>query len=436
MAAAAYLSRAGFQVTLIEKNPQPGGRCLSFADPVTGDMLDSGQHLLMGCYRETLTLLNLLGTNDRLRALPQKLNWLEPGGKIHTLRTSGLLYPFSLLLGWARLGIFDWADRWAIGRALLAIRKMDESALAALHRQSCASWLRDQHQPPAAIERFWKPLIISALNEEPSRAAADLLAVVVRKALLSGRDAGRFLLPRSSLLELFHPEIENLVQSAGGTVRLKTPIRKILLDHGLVSAIKTSREETIAADFYILALPPWALLDLLSASAPEGLEGVRSMAESHRGSPILTVYLWLKHRVWTESMTALLDSRLDWVFDLPVNAGTGNQQRLSIVISAARDWIGREPEEILKMTVGELSRYCSGLDSEQITHWRVVKDRRATISFGPRSNLQRPQSETGCPNLFLAGDWITTGLPATIEGAVYGGRLCAESLITRSGRGD
>lgn len=436
IAAAAHLSRTGFRVTLIEKNPQPGGRCLSFPDPVTGDLLDNGQHLLMGCYRETLSLLNLLGTGDRLRALPPQLNWLEPGGNLHTLPTAGLIYPFSLLFGWARLGLFRWADRWAIGRALLAIWRLDESSLAAMHRQSCASWLQDQRQTPAAIERFWKPLIVSSLNEEPSRAAADLLAIVVQKALLSGQDANRFLLPESSLLELFHPEIENLVQSAGGSVLLKTPVRKIFMEHGLVSAMKTSGEETISADFYVLALPPWALYDLLAASPLEGLEGVRSLAESHRSSPIVTVYFWLKNRVWTESLTALLDSPIDWVFDLPVKEEAEYRQRLSVVISAARDWIDREPKEILKMTVSELSRYRPGIDLQAVAHGRVVKDRRATVSLGPRSNLQRPEPETGCPNLFLAGDWIATGLPATIEGAVLSGRLCAEALIARSGRGD
>jgi uncharacterized protein with NAD-binding domain and iron-sulfur cluster len=148
MAAAAHLSRTGFRVALIEKNPQPGGRCLSFVDPVTGDRLDCGQHLLMGCYRETLSLLNLLGTSDRLRTLPPQLNWLEPGGKIHTLRTAGLLYPLSLLLGWARLGLFNWADRWAIGRTLLTIRRLDASARAALHRQSCASGFRTSVKHP------------------------------------------------------------------------------------------------------------------------------------------------------------------------------------------------------------------------------------------------------------------------------------------------
>jgi len=436
IAAAAHLSRTGFRVALIEKNPQPGGRCLSFPDPVTGDMLDSGQHLLMGCYRETLALLNLLGTSDRLRSLPPQLNWLEPGGKIHTLRTAGLLYPFSLLLGWARLGLFSWADRWAIGRALLAIRRLDESSRAAMHRQSCSSWLQEQRQTPGAIDRFWKPLIVSALNEEPSRAVADLLAVVIQKALLSGQDAGRFLLPKSSLLELFYPEIENLVRSAGGSVLLKTPVRRIFMENGIVSAMKTSGEETISANFYVLALPPWALYDLLSASPLEGLEGVRSLAENHRSSPIVTVYLWLKHRVWTESMTALLDSPIDWVFDLPVNNETEYRQRLSVVISAARDWIDREPDEILRMTVSELSRYRPEIDFQSVGHGRVVKDRRATVSLGPRSNLQRPVPETGCPNLFLAGDWIATGLPATIEGAVLSGRLCAEALIARSGLGD
>jgi zeta-carotene desaturase len=208
------------------------------------------------------------------------------------------------------------------------------------------------------------------------------------------------------------------------------------MEHGLVSALKTSSEETISADFYVLALPPRALYDLLSTSSLEGLQGVRSLAESHRGSPIITVYLWLKHRVWTESMTALLDSPIDWVFDLPIKDETEYRQRLSVVLSAARAWIDRDPNEILRMAVSELSRYRPGIDLQAVAHGRVVKDRRATVSLGPSSNLQRPEPETGCPNLFLAGDWIATGLPATMEGAALSGRLCAEALIARSGRGD
>ena len=162
---AVHLSSAGFQVTLLEKAPRPGGRTYSFQEPVSGDWLDNGQHILMGCYKETLHLLELLQTRDRLHTLPPyRAVWIEPGGKCHLLDGSGAFGRLSLLWGLLQLQTLGWKDRWAIIRAMRSIEKMAPSRLAHLNSLSCREWLESLHQTPLAMERFWNPLIIATLN--------------------------------------------------------------------------------------------------------------------------------------------------------------------------------------------------------------------------------------------------------------------------------
>ena len=431
MCAATHLSLAGFQVTLLDKAPQPGGRALSFQDPATGDWIDNGPHLLMGCYRETLRLLDALGTRNRLLSLPLRVVWLSAEGRRHTLQSIASLGRIGLLWGLLRLDSLAWKDRWSVVRAIRAAGKLGEKDLAELHQISCLEWLQSLRQTPRAIARFWAPLLVAALNEKAHLAAADGLAVVIREALLGGAEASRLLIPRTFLRDLFQPSLSELIQRSGGTVRLRTRARTILSAQGKVTGIETRAGERIEADAYVLALPPWALSPVLPENEPAAAD-LRRATESLTYSPILSLYLWLKEPILGEPMVGLLDSPLHWIFQRPLETQLGQARHLlAMPLSAAEEWGGVSAKKLRDIVTSELSRFFPKLADDSITHWRLVRERRATVSFRPTAARTRPGLETPWPNLFLAGDWTDTGLPATIESAARSGRACAERIIER-----
>jgi len=431
MCAATHLSLAGFQVTLLDKAPQPGGRALSFQEPVTGDWIDNGPHLLMGCYRETLRLLDALGTRNRLLSLPLRVVWLSAEGRRHTLQSIASLGRAGLLWGLLRLDSLEWKDRWAVVRAIQSAGRLSDTQLADLHRITCLEWLQSLRQTPRAIARFWEPLLVAALNEKAHLAAADGLAVVVREALLGGAEASRLLIPRTCLRDLFQPSLIELIQHSRGTVRLRTPVRRILIDRRRVAGIETHSGERIQADGYVLALSPRALSAVLPENEPAAAD-LRRATESPIYSPIISLYVWLREPLLAEPMVGLLDSPLHWVFQRLLESRAGEARHLlAIPLSAADAWAGVSSKELQKMVTDELGRFLPNLNTSAITLWRVIRERRATVSFRPAAAGSRPGIETPWPNLFLAGDWTATGLPATIESAARSGRACAERIIER-----
>jgi len=429
LAAATHLAQAGLPVTVIEKTPRPGGRCMSFQDPVTHDWIDCGQHLLMGCYSETLDLLERLGTRGELQELPTAVHWRTPDGRCHTLDVGSTASPLRQLIGFLRLSSLKWKDRWAVVRALLAIKPLSENQIADLNAISALQWLQSLRQTPRAVSRFWEPLLVAALNETPERAAADGLAVVARRALLSGPEAAKFLLPRNCLQDLFHPAVEECVQKAGGKVLYKQRVERIALREKGSLEVALAGGQSLRSEFVILAVPPSILATLLQ-DAGEEMNSLRRQAMNLSCSPIITTYLWLRKTLFKESMMGLLDGPLHWIFSKPFPIDERSLgQRLGVVSSASTEWSDWKPEAIKQETMQQLARYFSDFSPEAVMHCRVVHQREATVSLRPGSAADRPGAKTAWPNLLLAGDWTATGLPATIESAVVSGRRCAEQIL-------
>ncbi len=433
MTAAVHLALAGFRVTLLDKGSRPGGRTLSWQDPSTGDWLDNGPHLLMGCYRETLRLLDRLGTRDQLLGLPPRTVWLAPGGRRHLLKGNTAFHRLGLLWGVLRLNSLGWQGRWRVLRAMQAAGQLNETQLAELNERTCLEWLRSLRQTPETIARFWEPLLVAALNEKADRAAADGLAAVIRVGFLSGPAASRLFVPRTCLRDLFQPALGKLLRNLEGRLLLRTRARRLQTQQGRVTAVELAGGERIQADSYVLALPPRPLAALLPEDSPSAARLKRN-AESFTYSPIVSLYLWLSQAVLEEAMIGLLDSPLHWVFQRPLETSDGGKrQLLSVPLSAAQEWVPRPPATIKEQVVAELSRFIPALSTETVTHWRVIKERRATVSLGPGTASSRPGAKSPWPNLFLAGDWTATGLPATIESAALSGRASATLTAHRTG---
>ncbi len=414
--AAAWKLAPVCQVLLLEQRSVLGGRASSLVDRVSGEEVDTGQHLLMGCYQTTLQLLADLGTPQWLyqwrdwrihfRTVEGKAGVLSPG-----LRMSAAARFLRALVRFSLLSI---PDRW---RLIYGITKLVTSASAG---QSCEQFLREVRQTPAAHQIFWRPLILATLNAEPADVDVSLLRTVVQQAFLGSVHEGAFVIPRRGLSALIAP-ITSWIQRYGGAVRLQAAVEQVCLNGDSAAGVQLRGGEVIPADVVVLAVPPYALQKL----------GVPITVPPLHYSPIFSIYLWFAEELPLPPMTALVGTTVQWVFhrqQLQFQTSSQFQTSLVLVISAARDLLSIPVSQLVEHCWEEVRSVFRLPPSVRPAHFRVMKEVKATPVFTPAVQLQRPAVQTPLQNVFLAGDWIQTGLPATIESAAYSGVLAATAV--------
>jgi squalene-associated FAD-dependent desaturase len=409
LSAAAALGSAGFRVEVFEARPFLGGRATSFplaqsdAGPV---LIDNCQHVLLRCCVNLLDFYGRLGVRDRIRFY-REFHFIEPGGRVSTLRRGALPAPLHFTGSFLRLRFLDAADKLAIARGLLALRR-DRTRRDDLDRITMLDWLREKRQTPRAIERFWRQVLVSAINEDIDRMAARHGFQVFWLGFLARADGYEMGVPAIPLGELYRAE---LWQAAGDvSLRLRTPVDRIDPD-GI-----TAGGERHSADYYICALP-FERLPALGLPAP---------AFEH--SPITGIHLWFDRPVTGLPHATLLDRTVQWMF----NKSEGRY--LQLVVSASRQLTAAGRGDIIALAVAELGEFFPAVREARLEKAHVIKELRATFSPAPGTEALRPPPETGRPNLFLAGDWTGCGWPATMEAAVRSGYLAAESVARASGR--
>jgi zeta-carotene desaturase len=415
LAAAVHLARAGAHTTLLERRPFLGGRAYSFADPVTGEVVDNGPHALMGAYTEALDFLGEIGAAAKLRVQPRlRVALAHPELGLGEVAAPAVPGPLQAPLALLRYRLLAPGDRVRLfaGALRLAARG---SALAG---RTVAQALAEVGQSRAACARFWHPLAIATLNEAPELAAAAPFAAVLRRAFFAGARAARFALAAVPLSELYTTDARRAIEGAGGTVLTGAAVAALALDGERVAAVLLRDGRRIEADAVVLAVPCAALLRLLPPALRDA-SPFRALAAVGT-SPIVSVHLWLDRPVgWGASFLGLLGGRAQWLFDCgPVRAGG---HRVASVTSGARFWDDASDEAIAAEVLADAA-VLPGLRDAHCTRSLVVRERHATISLTPAADAVRPAVTTPVANLFLAGDWVQTGLPATIEGAVQTGR--------------
>lgn len=415
LAAAAALGEAGYTVTILESRPFAGGRATSY--PVTGSggetaTIDNCQHILLGCCTNLLDFYSRLGVAEKIR-FHKTYFFIEPGGRISTLRAGLLPAPLHFAGSFARLRFLKAADKVAIVRALAAIRRQwgERSDLDSI---TMLDWLAGQRQTATAIERFWRPVLVSAINEELDRMAAAHGFQVFRLGFLAGSDSCRMGVPAVPLGELYGGDGWRRLPN----VRLETR-RTVTAIDGEAGEVEAGGER-VRADFVISALP----FERLAGVAP-GL-GVDPGVFEH--SPITGIHLWFDRAVTDLPHATLLDGAIHWFF----NKDRGRY--LQLVVSASRRLTPMSRGEVIELARRELAGFLPAARDANITKAHVVKEVQATFSARPGLEALRPVSKTKFPKLFLAGDWTRSGWPATMEGAVRSGYLAAEAVTRAAGR--
>jgi squalene-associated FAD-dependent desaturase len=432
LSAACALADAGYQVRLLERRRYLGGRASSYEHPGTGEVIDNCQHVLLGNCVNLLDFYKRLGVSGAIRWF-DRLTFLEPGGRRTILEPSALPAPFHDMPAFLRARAFSFSDKLAIGRGMSAFL----TGVPADSEENFAQWLARHGQTHGAIERFWKPVLISALNEDLDSMSVRYAGEVIRKSLLQSAEAGRLGVPAIPLSELYGHAIEYL-ESHGGQVVFNAAPGSFHYSAESQQWSIAMREEMFAADAVVLALSFEALEKLMPA-LPQNAEAVRlaETLQQFEHSPITGIHLWFDREITELEHAILLDKTIQWMFHKsrlqPEKRQQDEGSYLELVVSASKSLVRMQRQEIVDLAVGELAEFFPKVREANLVKAAVVKEVRATYSIRPQLDLLRPSAKSPWPGIFLAGDWVATGWPATMEGAVRSGYLAAEALSSKRG---
>lgn len=420
VAAAIHAAERGARVTVIEDRPYIGGRARSFTDRTTGTTIDNGQHIMMGCYREVLHVLRTLGTADQLeRQTALRVGFIDAGGRQDLLDASALPGKLGVGLGIMRLRQLPLRARLAALRfaARLALNRIDA------HGLTCSALFAAYRQPASIVTRLWEPIVLATMNAPVDQASADVFCTVMRLAFLGGPEDSQLLIPRGGLSDLIGPLPEWLAHR-GGQVRTGVAVERLIIRDSCVAALVLSSGEEISdVDAVISCVPQRALMRLWSASQQPSID-----LNEPAHSPIVSVYLWYQKQWMSSDLTATLGTATQWVFNKERTA----PGLVALTISAASTLAQQERDEIVAACDAELRMlFPHQLRGVELQHSQVIKEKAATPVFTPAANAERLSIDAfGVDNMRVAGDWVQTGLPATLEGAAFSGVLAASDLLS------
>lgn len=402
LSAATSLVGRGRRVVLHEAAAAAGGRCRSFADKATGLTIDNGNHLLLSGNRAALAYLRRIGAEDRLEG-PAEAAFpfidLESGLR-WTLRPNSGRFPSWIFHAGRRVPDTSPADYL---RVLGLLTKPAENPIGP--RLTGAK---------ALDERLWRPVLVSALNTAPEQSAAGLAARVIRETLAAGGSACRPLVAVNGLSATFVDPALRYLAAAGAEIRYSSRLEALSPGAGRLAGLRFGGESLVLGteDVVVLAVPPWIAERLV----PELV-----VPQDFRG--ILNLHYALPPPAGHPRLTGIVNATAQWLFAF--------DDRLSVTVSDADALLSEPPEALATRIWSEIARI-TGLPAESPA-FRVVKEKRATFAATPAENARRPSTRTRFSNLFLAGDWTATGLPATIEGAVRSGDSAALALMRAGG---
>jgi zeta-carotene desaturase len=434
LAAAVALSAAGTKVALLERKPYVGGRAYSYHHPALDDVIDS-QHVLLGCCTNLIDLCQLAGADKHIRWY-ETITFLEPGTADRPARPTELTpnsvpAPGHNTLSFLRAPMLSLVDKARIALGLLDFLR----GYPATDDEPFSDWLTRTRQTPRAVRHFWEPVTVGALNDTFERCSTRYAGQVFHESFLKSPAGGRLGIPAQPLSE-FYAAVTQLAQRQGTALHLRTSVDRI-------ERLADGRWQTTASDGsqlrapkLLLALPfeqTQRLLSTLPADSPQR-ERILPLMDHFVHAPITTIHLWFDRVITGLDHAALLDTRIQWVFNKSrIRRFEPNQptegQYLELVVSASFAELHQTREQILSSALEELACFFPAVRQATLLKSGILKEARATFSVVPGLDRFRPGQDAPGDGLYLAGDWTQTGWPSTMEGAVRSGRLAASSIL-------
>jgi squalene-associated FAD-dependent desaturase len=428
LAAGCALSDAGFRVTLFERRPYLGGRASSYQHPGTGEVVDNCQHVLLGCCTNLIEFYQRTGVADKIRWW-DRLTFLEPGGRASVIRSSTLPAPMHTAPSFLRASCLALVDKLSIARAMAAMMPSAPKDTG----ESFLDWLRGHGQTKAAIERFWKTVLVSALNEDLDRMSITYAAQVFRESFLKSAAAGRMGVPSVPLTNLYNAAGE-YIRARNGEIQLRSSVEYFRAADNGVALSAGSKELTF--DYAVMAVP-FDGLERMLPRMPEA-ESLRAMLRQFESSPITGIHLWFDRQITDMDHAVLLDRTIQWMFHKSRLQERDEKEGsyIELVVSSSKSLVEMPRNEVIDLALRELREFFPAARDAQLVKSTVIKEVHATYSPLPNVDKYRAGNVTAWPRVFLAGDWTTTAWPATMEGAVRSGYLAAQALARAAGIGD
>ena len=438
LAAACALSDAGFRVTLFEKRPFLGGRASSWEHPGTGEVVDNCQHVLFRVCTNLMEFYQRIGVADQIRWYDE-MTFIEPGGRTSVMKSSPLPAPLHTAPSFLQFSFLSAADKFAIARALVPLTLSEQRDTG----QSFQHWLDQHGQTKQAVERFWRPILVSALSEELDLISISAAVQVVRESMKS--PAARHMgVPTVPLTDLYNAA-GDYVRARGGVLHFRRPVESFTADSSQVRVRLRSQKDVQeenqdeAFDYLIVALP----FDALDRVLPETAESapLREQLSHFETAPITGIHLWFDRQISDLDHAVLLDRTIQWMFHKsrlqPIRTqgadGAPSGSYIELVVSSSKTLIDKSRSEIVDLALAEVREFFPAAREANLVKSAVIKEVNATYSPRPGIDAHRPTAATAWPRVFLAGDWTATGWPATMEGAVRSGYLAAEALARAAG---
>ena len=431
LSAAAAMADEGRRVLVLDARPQLGGRATAFADRVTGELVDNGQHVLFGCYTQTFAFLKRIGAEGNVRRQAAlSVPYLDRAGNRSVLECPALPPPLHLLGAVLKWEVMSWRDRWSVLRMAPSL----QAARRALSRTgrvtiegdlTVSQWLRERGQTEKLTAWLWEPLALAALNQSPDEALATPFVRVLAEMFGPERSASAIALPIRPLHEMYAEPARAFIERRGGEVRTGA-LARVLTDGTRVTGVDV-RGERITASRVISAVPWVGMRTLFADAVPPVLTRLVADAGAMGSKPIVTVNLWYDRRVMEEPFVGLPGRSMQWIFDKRLAFGL-ETSHLSLVASGADAIVGESADDLIARAAREVAEAIPGARPATLVRGTVVREKHATFSLAA-GQPARPPTETALTGLWLAGDWIDTGLPGTIESAVVSGHRAAQAML-------
>jgi squalene-associated FAD-dependent desaturase len=387
-------------------------------DPHTGDVLDNGQHLLMGCYRSTLHYMQSIGTLHLVERRAQlNLPYAIAGEpRIKRLSLPAILPPpLNLLAGLWRTDLLTLTEKLEATRFGDRVRR--NALPPRYNEQSCHELFEVTGQSDGLVRKLWEPIILATINASTREASAVLFVNVLRELFFTTRDASSLLIPRVGLTDLLIDPATEALTGSGVAIRFGEPVRTLGRNQDKWTV--DTEAASYRFDRVVHAATDWSFLPA-------------SLRDSYRPqhSPILNAYFWLDKRVLHDPIHAFVGTRLQWAFAKETRfetSGVEARQRLALTVSAANEVIALPSEQLVTQLWDEIQSSLPLARDAKLLHSRIIKEKHATPLITAEQQLARPATVTAYSGLFMAGDLVQNGLPATIEGAIRNGYAAADA---------
>ncbi len=424
LAAAGALAKQGQKVILVESKEKIGGRATSFVDTKSGDLIDNCQHVSMKCCTNLQYFCEEAKISHYIKDEPN-LFFRTLDGQTSLFKGTKLPAPLHLANSFLGAHFLSMGEKLKLGLGMLLLRLTKETEDAPF-----LNWLENHFQPKRCIDRFWTPVLVSALNTPMEKIGLHYARKVFVDAFWKNSRAYELGLPTVPLGKLYGEEVLAWLKELGVEILFGKGVKSISENPEVGFKVELEQGKVMNATNLVLAVPFQRVKDLLPTSlfqnpAIEKLDRLQT-------SPITSVHLWFDKPITDLPHIVLLDSIGQWLF----SRGKNQQGEFyyQVVISSSGTLLQNGNEAALKIVLEELQSFCKDFSKARLIRGRVISEKQATFESSYGVDEFRPEQITGIKGLYLAGDYTQTQWPATMEGAVRSGYLAAEKILKMSGK--